>query len=165
MVSSTLLGEFAHKLSHPPSNLSKEYIATIDGEVNKRHLIAISEGTVIEGIQCTLDLVELLPKQPDISRPRLHIVVKEVYEILGDMKKKKISSYIQSGDYGSPVCAQNPTKSSSLSLLLCLWKWVGNGEIEERCLALGAGSLENAKTKKAEDTSGWQSDLDAENAK
>lgn len=51
------------------------YIATIDGEVNKRHLIAISEGTVIEGIHCTPDLVELLPKQPDISRPRLRIVV------------------------------------------------------------------------------------------
>ncbi|XP_019196796.1 PREDICTED: uncharacterized protein LOC109190688 [Ipomoea nil] len=70
-------GEFAHKISHPSSNLSKEYIATIDGEVNKRHLIAISEGTVIEGVHCTPDLVELLPKQPDISRPRLRIVVHE----------------------------------------------------------------------------------------
>nr|GMC47689.1 putative ribosomal large subunit pseudouridine synthase SVR1, chloroplastic [Ipomoea batatas]GMC50107.1 putative ribosomal large subunit pseudouridine synthase SVR1, chloroplastic [Ipomoea batatas]GMC54700.1 putative ribosomal large subunit pseudouridine synthase SVR1, chloroplastic [Ipomoea batatas]GMC55843.1 putative ribosomal large subunit pseudouridine synthase SVR1, chloroplastic [Ipomoea batatas] len=53
------------------------YIATIDGEVNKRHLIAISEGTFIEGVHCTPDLVELLPKQPDISRPRLRIVVHE----------------------------------------------------------------------------------------
>ncbi|XP_031120186.1 putative ribosomal large subunit pseudouridine synthase SVR1, chloroplastic [Ipomoea triloba] len=70
-------GEFAHKISHPSSNLSKEYIATIDGEVNKRHLIAISEGTFIEGVHCTPDLVELLPKQPDISRPRLRIVVHE----------------------------------------------------------------------------------------
>ncbi|CAK9159669.1 unnamed protein product [Ilex paraguariensis] len=45
------------------------YIATIDGLVNKRHLIAISEGTVIEGVHCTPDVVELLPRQPDVSRP------------------------------------------------------------------------------------------------
>ncbi|KAL7184450.1 hypothetical protein ACSBR2_026581 [Camellia fascicularis] len=70
-------GEFAQKLSHPSFNLSKEYIATIDGVVNKRHLIAISEGTVIEGTHCTPDVVELLPQQPDISRPRLRIVVHE----------------------------------------------------------------------------------------
>ncbi|KAL2548879.1 23S rRNA pseudouridine(2605) synthase [Forsythia ovata] len=70
-------GEFAQKLSHPSSNLSKEYIATIDGAVNKRHLIAISEGTVVEGVHCTPEVVELLPQQPDISRPRLRIVVHE----------------------------------------------------------------------------------------
>lgn len=51
------------------------YIATINGGVSKRHLLTISEGTVIEGVHCTPDLVELLPQQPDISRPRLRIVV------------------------------------------------------------------------------------------
>ncbi|KAL0358632.1 UNVERIFIED_CONTAM: putative ribosomal large subunit pseudouridine synthase SVR1, chloroplastic [Sesamum angustifolium] len=70
-------GEFANKVSHPSSNLSKEYIATINGAVHKRHLFAISEGTVIEGVHCTPDSVELLPQQPDISRPRLRIVVHE----------------------------------------------------------------------------------------
>ncbi|CAN4126606.1 unnamed protein product [Withania somnifera] len=70
-------GEFAHQISHPSSNLSKEYIATIDGEVHKRHLIAISKGTVIEGVHCTPDNVELLPRQPDLPRPRLRIVVHE----------------------------------------------------------------------------------------
>ncbi|CAK9159666.1 unnamed protein product [Ilex paraguariensis] len=70
-------GEFAQKISHPSSNLTKEYIATIDGLVNKRHLIAISEGTIIEGVHCTPDVVELLPRQPDVSRPRLRIVVHE----------------------------------------------------------------------------------------
>ncbi|KAJ4977584.1 hypothetical protein NE237_008364 [Protea cynaroides] len=70
-------GDFAQRLSHPSSNLSKEYIATIDGSVNKRHFIAISEGTVIEGIQCTPDSVELLPQQPNVLRPRLRIVVHE----------------------------------------------------------------------------------------
>ncbi|XP_052200285.1 putative ribosomal large subunit pseudouridine synthase SVR1, chloroplastic isoform X2 [Diospyros lotus] len=48
-----------------------------NGAVKKRHLVAISEGTVIQGIHCTPDSVELLPQQPDISRPRLRIVVHE----------------------------------------------------------------------------------------
>ncbi|BFG22399.1 hypothetical protein CerSpe_086730 [Prunus speciosa] len=70
-------GDFAQKISHPSSNLSKEYIAAIEGVVSKRHLLAISEGTVIEGVHCTPDSVELLPQQPDMSRPRLRIVVHE----------------------------------------------------------------------------------------
>lgn len=70
-------GEFAQKVSHPSSNLSKEYIATIEGVVNKRHLISISEGTLIDGVHCTPDAVDLLPQQPDIPRPRLRIVVHE----------------------------------------------------------------------------------------
>ncbi|KAL3649986.1 putative ribosomal large subunit uridine synthase svr1, chloroplastic [Castilleja foliolosa] len=70
-------GEFANKISHPSSNLTKEYIATINGAVSKQHLFAISEGTIVEGVHCTPDSVELLPNQPDISRPRLRIVVHE----------------------------------------------------------------------------------------
>ncbi|WOG86969.1 hypothetical protein DCAR_0206188 [Daucus carota subsp. sativus] len=70
-------GEFAQQISHPSSSLSKEYIATIDGTVNKRHLVAISEGTIIDGVHCTPDAVELLPQQPDISRVRIRIVVHE----------------------------------------------------------------------------------------
>ncbi|GKA46134.1 putative ribosomal large subunit pseudouridine synthase SVR1, chloroplastic [Tanacetum coccineum] len=70
-------GEFAQKISHPSSGLSKEYIATIDGAVHKRHLIAISEGTVVDGVRCIPDAVELLPQQPDKSRSRLRIVVHE----------------------------------------------------------------------------------------
>ncbi|XP_057789487.1 putative ribosomal large subunit pseudouridine synthase SVR1, chloroplastic isoform X2 [Salvia miltiorrhiza] len=70
-------GEFANKVSHPSSNLSKEYIATISGAVSKRQLLAIGEGTVVEGVHCIPDLVELLPRQPDISRARIRIVVHE----------------------------------------------------------------------------------------
>lgn len=51
------------------------YIATIDGAVHKRHLLAISEGTTIEGLHCVPDVVELLPRQPDAPRDRLRIVV------------------------------------------------------------------------------------------
>ncbi|KAJ0967304.1 hypothetical protein J5N97_024221 [Dioscorea zingiberensis] len=70
-------GDFAQKLAHPSSKLSKEYIATIEGGVRRRHLIAISEGTEVEGIHCTPDSVELLAAQRDASRPRLRIVVHE----------------------------------------------------------------------------------------
>ena len=51
------------------------YIAVIEGSVSRRQLIAISEGTVIEGVHCTPDSVELLPQQPDMTRSRLRIVV------------------------------------------------------------------------------------------
>lgn len=37
--------------------------------------MAISEGTVVEGVHCVPDSVELLPRQPDMQRPRLRIVV------------------------------------------------------------------------------------------
>ncbi|KAF5742557.1 hypothetical protein HS088_TW09G00608 [Tripterygium wilfordii] len=70
-------GDFAQALAHPSSNLTKEYIATIDGAVNKQHLIAISEGTNIEGVHCVPDSVELLPRQPEILRSRIRIVVHE----------------------------------------------------------------------------------------
>ncbi|XP_057979196.1 putative ribosomal large subunit pseudouridine synthase SVR1, chloroplastic isoform X2 [Malania oleifera] len=70
-------GEFAQKLSHPSSKLSKEYIAAVVGVVNKRHLIDISEGTFVDGVRCVPDSVELLPRQPDILRHRLRIVVHE----------------------------------------------------------------------------------------
>ncbi|URE04576.1 ribosomal large subunit pseudouridine synthase [Musa troglodytarum] len=68
-------GDFAQRISHPSSELRKEYIATVDGKVNRRHLGALSEGTKVEGVHCIPDLVELLSNQPDASRPRLRIVV------------------------------------------------------------------------------------------
>ncbi|XP_050886757.1 putative ribosomal large subunit pseudouridine synthase SVR1, chloroplastic isoform X2 [Lathyrus oleraceus] len=68
-------GDFAQKLSHPSSNFSKEYIATVNGLVHKRHLMTISEGTTIEGVHCVPDSVGLLPRMPDTQRSRLRIVV------------------------------------------------------------------------------------------
>ncbi|KAI0513810.1 hypothetical protein KFK09_009840 [Dendrobium nobile] len=70
-------GDFAQQISHPSSKFTKEYIATIEGAIHRRHLIAISEGTEVEGVHCVPDYVELLPAQPDAPRPRLRIVVHE----------------------------------------------------------------------------------------
>ncbi|MQL79342.1 hypothetical protein Taro_011793 [Colocasia esculenta] len=70
-------GDFAQRLAHPSSNLLKEYIATVEGSVHKKHLLAISEGTEIDGVHCTPDSVELIPAQPDSPRPRLRVAVHE----------------------------------------------------------------------------------------
>ncbi|KAK9158586.1 hypothetical protein Scep_005160 [Stephania cephalantha] len=105
-------GDFAQKVSHPSSNLSKEYITTVDGSISKRHLIAISEGVMIDGVHCTPDFVELLPQQPDISRPRMRIVVHEgrnheVRELvknaglkLHSLKRTRIGGYRLPSDLG-----------------------------------------------------------------
>ncbi|GLT64238.1 hypothetical protein SLA2020_367440 [Shorea laevis] len=120
-------GDFAQSLSHPSSNLTKEYIAAIDGVVNKRHLIAIGEGTVIEGIHCTPDSVELLPRQLDLPRPRLRIVVHdgrkhEVRELvksaglkIHSLKRVRIGGYRLPSDLGLGKHVE--LKQSDLKLL------------------------------------------------
>lgn len=70
-------GEFAQKVSHPSSNITKEYVVTIDGAVHKKHLVAISGGTIIDGVKVVPDLVEPLDAQADTKRMRLKIVVHE----------------------------------------------------------------------------------------
>ncbi|KAK3150510.1 hypothetical protein QOZ80_3AG0234110 [Eleusine coracana subsp. coracana] len=70
-------GEFTQKLAHPSSNVTKEYVVTINGAVHKKHLIAISEGTKIDGVKCVPDLVEPLVAQSDTKKTRLKIVVHE----------------------------------------------------------------------------------------
>lgn len=50
-------------------------MVTIDGAVHKKHLIAISDGTKIDGIMCIPDLVEPLDAQSDTRKTRLKIVV------------------------------------------------------------------------------------------
>jgi len=37
--------------------------------------MAISEGTTIEGVHCVPDAVEILPRQADMQRARIRIVV------------------------------------------------------------------------------------------
>jgi hypothetical protein len=50
-------------------------VVIIDGAVHKKHLIAISEGTKIDGVMCIPDLVEPLDAQSDTRKTRLRIVV------------------------------------------------------------------------------------------
>lgn len=43
-------GHFANKVIHPSSDIAKDYLAKTDREITPEHLIAISSGTLIEGI-------------------------------------------------------------------------------------------------------------------
>ncbi len=43
-------GDYANKIIHPSSNLSKEYLVKVKEEVTSDHLIAMSSGTLVEGV-------------------------------------------------------------------------------------------------------------------
>ncbi|KAK7268243.1 hypothetical protein RIF29_20938 [Crotalaria pallida] len=120
-------GDFAQRLTHPSTNLSKEYIATVDGSIHKKHLLAISEGTTIEGVHCVPDSVELLPRLPDVQRDRLRIVVHdgrkhEVRELVKSagleiysLKRVRIGGFKLPSDLGLGKYTElNPTNLSSL---------------------------------------------------
>lgn len=70
-------GEFAQKVAHPSSGLTKEYVAAIEGKVTKRHFQVISEGTLVEGVHCTPVSVELISAQANERKQRIRIVVCE----------------------------------------------------------------------------------------
>lgn len=42
-------GHFANKVIHPSSNIQKEYLVKTDQEISHEHLVAISNGTLVEG--------------------------------------------------------------------------------------------------------------------
>jgi len=42
-------GHFANRVIHPSANIAKEYLAKTDQEITPEHLIAISNGTLVEG--------------------------------------------------------------------------------------------------------------------
>lgn len=43
-------GHFANEVIHPSANIHKEYVAKTDQEITPEHLVAISNGTLIEGV-------------------------------------------------------------------------------------------------------------------
>lgn len=43
-------GRFANEIIHPSSNIQKEYLVKTDHEVTHDHLVAISHGTLVEGV-------------------------------------------------------------------------------------------------------------------
>ncbi|CAI0410960.1 unnamed protein product [Linum tenue] len=102
-------GDFAQALTHPSFKLTKEYIATVEGTVGNRHLMAITKGTVVDGVHCTPDSVELLPRQPDMPRARLRIVVHEGrnHEVRELVKNAGLQIYalkrVRIGGYRLPV--------------------------------------------------------------
>lgn len=43
-------GHFANKIMHPSSNITKEYLVKTDQDLTAEHLMAISNGTLVEGV-------------------------------------------------------------------------------------------------------------------
>lgn len=43
-------GHFANRVIHPSSNILKEYLVKTDAEITPEHLMAISNGTLVEGV-------------------------------------------------------------------------------------------------------------------
>ena len=43
-------GHFANRVIHPSSNIQKEYVVKVDAEITHEHLVAISNGTLVEGV-------------------------------------------------------------------------------------------------------------------
>ncbi|XP_024380410.1 putative ribosomal large subunit pseudouridine synthase SVR1, chloroplastic [Physcomitrium patens] len=70
-------GDFAQRVSHPSSGLTKEYIATVTERVTKRQLQLIAGGTKVQDVHCVPTEVELLPPEPGDARNRIRIVVCE----------------------------------------------------------------------------------------
>ncbi len=64
-------GHFGNQVIHPSSNIQKEYLAKTDQEVFHEHLIAISNGTLVEG-----SFVKPL-KVEKVRRGTLKIVISE----------------------------------------------------------------------------------------
>ena len=64
-------GDFAHKVIHPSKNVSKEYIAKVEGEITDAHLKSLSQGIYIEGVFVTPHKVE------KIRKGTLRIVLKD----------------------------------------------------------------------------------------
>jgi 23S rRNA pseudouridine2605 synthase len=64
-------GHFANRVMHPSGGVKKEYIAKVDQEVSHDHLVALSEGCVVEGA-----LVRPI-RVSKVRRATLRIVVQE----------------------------------------------------------------------------------------
>lgn len=43
-------GHFANRVIHPSADIQKEYLAKTDAEISNDHLLAISNGTLVEGV-------------------------------------------------------------------------------------------------------------------
>lgn len=43
-------GHFANQVIHPSADIQKEYVVKVDAEITHEHLVAISNGTLVEGV-------------------------------------------------------------------------------------------------------------------
>ncbi len=94
-------GEFANLVIHPSSNITKEYIATIQEDITPHHLQKISEGTFVEDTFVKPHLVER------IDLHSIKVVVKEG-------KKREVRILVKNG--GLTLINLTRTKIGNLTL-------------------------------------------------
>lgn len=94
-------GHFSQKVIHPSSDIEKEYVATVNLPLSKRHLTAIRKGTEVEG-------THVRPKETEkIDDTTVRIVVKEG-------KKREVRILIQNA--GLEVTQLTRTRIGRLAL-------------------------------------------------
>ena len=64
-------GHFANRVIHPSANIQKEYLVKTDQEIEHKHLVIISQGTLVEGVFVKPIRVE------KVRRGTLKIVISE----------------------------------------------------------------------------------------
>lgn len=68
-------GDFANKLTHPTNHVNKEYIVTIEGEVQESELAVLRAGVVENGIRMPKAKVTMLEYKNNVSR--LSVIIDE----------------------------------------------------------------------------------------
>lgn len=101
-------GQWAQKVMHPSSGLTREYIATVDRPATRRHLQQVAEGTEVEGVHVTPVAVAIDGSNPADGNCRVRMVVSEgrkheVRELFGSVGLNvKFLKRVRVGGYRMP---------------------------------------------------------------
>ena len=68
-------GDFANKITHPSNHINKEYIVTVEGEIQESELAVLRAGVVENGKRMPSAKVKLLEIKNNISR--LSVIIDE----------------------------------------------------------------------------------------
>lgn len=61
-------GDMAHKLSHPSNEVTKTYIAKVEGEIPEHKIAQLRKGVIIDGVPTKKCKIKLLEKDEKFSR-------------------------------------------------------------------------------------------------
>ena len=66
-------GDVAQKLAHPRNEITKTYVAKVEGEVKEHELAKLRKGVMIDGVMTKKCKVKLLEKEDELSRVEVTI--------------------------------------------------------------------------------------------
>ena len=73
-------GDFAHRMAHPSFEVTKTYVAEVEGEVFPRTLKALREGVVLEDGSVTVERVKLVAGRHRRNQPGRSVVELDIHE-------------------------------------------------------------------------------------